>query len=352
MNQTWRDRRVLVTGGASFIGSHLVDALVARGARVRVVDNLSSGLLENIKGHVDRGQIEFGYEDLLNPDVARRAAEGMQVVFHLAADHGGRGYIDTHPVECSTNLILDGLVFRSCHQARVEKVIFSSSGCVYPTSKQMDPTQEVYLREDMVKPPYEADDLYGWAKLMAELTLRAYHEEHGMKSAACRFFTVYGPRCGENHAVMAMIARAFVRQTPFEVWGTGDQVRNWTYVDDIVEGTILAAEKIDDATAVNLGTTERIRVIDCAREVMRLAGYEADVKTLPDKPTGPMNRVADTALAVKLLGRQPQVPFKEGLRRTLEWYFATKDQEQVRRILKDGSLMQRQVESIVTKTMR
>jgi nucleoside-diphosphate-sugar epimerase len=346
MKQNWEGRKVLVTGGASFIGSHLVDALVARGAQVRVVDNLSSGLLENIKGHLDKGSIEFVQEDLLHPDVARRAAEGMQVVFHLAADHGGRGYIDTHPVECSTNMVLDGLVFRNCHQAGVEKVIFSSSGCVYPTSKQMDPREKVYLREDMVKPPYEADDLYGWAKLMAELTLKAYYEEYGMKSAVCRYFTVYGPRCGENHAVMAMIARAFLRQNPFEVWGTGEQIRNWTYIDDIVEGTILAAEKIDDATAVNLGTTERIRVIDCAREVIRLAGYEAEIKTLLDKPTGPLNRVADTSLAVKLLGRQPQVAFKEGLRRTLEWYFATKDQERVRWLLGEGALMERKVESM------
>jgi nucleoside-diphosphate-sugar epimerase len=249
-------------------------------------------------------------------------------------------------------MILDGLVFRSCHQAGVEKVVFSSSGCVYPTSKQMDPSEEVYLREDMVKPPYEADDLYGWAKLMAELTLKAYHKQYGMKSAVCRYFTAYGPRCGENHAVMAMIARAFLRQDPFEVWGTGEQIRNWTYIDDIVEGTILAAEKIDDATAVNLGTTERIRVMDCAREVIRLAGYDAKIRTLPDKPTGPLNRVADTSLAIKLLGRQPQVSFKEGLRRTFEWYFATKDQEQVRRLLGDGALMERKVESVAAQTAR
>jgi len=346
MNQSWQTRRVLVTGGASFIGSHLVDALVARGAQVRVVDNLSSGLLENIKEHIDKGRIEFRHEDLLAPDVARRAADGMQVVFHLAADHGGRGYIDTHPVECSTNMILDGLVFRSCHQAGVEKVVFASSGCVYPTSKQMDPSEEVYLREDMVKPPYEADDLYGWAKLMAELTLKAYYQQYGMKAAICRYFTVYGPRCGENHAVMAMIARAFLRQDPFEVWGTGEQIRNWTYIDDIVEGTILAAEKIDDATAVNLGTKERIRVIDCAREVIRLARYDAKIQTLPDKPTGPLNRVADTSLTIKLLGRQPQVPFKEGLCRTFEWYFATKDRGKVSQMLNEGALIERKVESM------
>jgi len=181
------------------------------------------------------------------------------VVFHLAADHGGHSYIDTYPAECSTNMILDGLVFRSCHQAGGEKIAFSSSGCLYPTSRQMNPEEEVYLTEDMIKPPYEADDLYGWVKLMAELTLKAYYEQYGVKSASCRYFTVYGPRGGENHAVIAMIARAFIRESPFESWGTGEQIRNWTYIDDIIEGTILAVDKIDDATAVNLGTTEGIR---------------------------------------------------------------------------------------------
>ncbi len=335
MSKDWKDAKVLVTGGASFIGSHLVDALVERGARVRVVDNLSTGLRENLAGHLASGAIEFREEDLFHSGVARMAAEGQAVAFHLAADHGGRGYIATHPVECSRNLVLDGIVFEACQQAGVGQIVYASSGCVYPTSKQMDPSEEVFLSEDMVGPPYEADDLYGWAKLMGELTLRAYHRQYGLKTASCRFFTVYGPRCGESHAVMAMIGRAFARQDPFVIWGTGEQVRNWTYVTDIVEGFILAAERIEDGTAVNLGTAERIRVIDCAEEVIRLAGYHAEITRRLDLPSGVLNRAADTALAQQLLGRTPQVPFREGLRRTFEWYAATKDPDDVRRLVSD-----------------
>lgn len=335
MGRQWQGRSVLVTGGASFIGSHLVDALVARGSRVRVADNLSTGLMENIAGHVESGAVEFQQVDLMDPAMARRAARGCETTFHLAADHGGRGYIATHPVECATNLILDGTVFRACHQEGVEQVVFASSGCVYPTSRQMDPTAEVWLAEDMVGPPYESDDLYGWAKLMAEMTLKAYHTQHGMKTASCRFFTVYGPRCGESHAVMAMLARAFVRQSPFVVWGDGEQVRNWTYVDDIVEGIILAAEHIEDGTAVNLGTDERIRVIDCAREVIRLAGYDAEITRLLNMPSGVLNRAADTTLARQLLGRVPQVSFKEGLAATWAWYTANKDPDDVRSLVAD-----------------
>ena len=164
--------------------------------------------------------------------------------------------------------------------------------------KGYGPKQEVYLSEEMVGPPFEADDLYGWAKLMAEMTLKAYHQQHGMKTASCRFFTVYGPRCGESHAVMAMIARAFARQDPFIVWGDGEQVRNWDYGSDIVEGMILAAEQIEDGTSVNLGSSERIRVIDCAHDVMRLAGYEAKIERLLHMPSGVLNRAADIPLAV------------------------------------------------------
>jgi nucleoside-diphosphate-sugar epimerase len=325
----WRNTRTLVTGGASFIGSHLVDALLAKGAKVRVVDNLSSGRLENIQAHVDAGDVEFVHADLNDPYVAETAARGINVVFHLAADHGGRGYVDLHQVACATNLLLDGLVFKACHKAGVEKVVYASSGCVYPNHIQTDPSQILYLTEDMVGPPYDADNMYGWAKLMAEMTLRAYTEEAGMKSANCRYFTVYGDRGHENHAVIAMIARAFVKQSPYVVWGTGEQIRNWTHVSDIVSGTILAAEKIDDGSAVNLGTMERTRVIDAAREVMRYTGHQAEIELHPEMPTGPLNRVADNSLARMLLGWEPKVKFMDGLHRTTDWYFKEKNRESV-----------------------
>ncbi len=126
------------------------------------------------------------------------------------------------------------MIFKTAHEIGVDKVVYASSGCVYPNHVQMDTKKKIYLTEDMVGPPYDSDNMYGWAKLMGELTLKSYYDQFGMKSACCRYFTVYGPRGVENHAVIAMIARAFIGADPFEVWGTGDQVRNWTYIDDIV----------------------------------------------------------------------------------------------------------------------
>jgi nucleoside-diphosphate-sugar epimerase len=306
---------------------------VERGAQVRVVDDLSSGKRSNIEPHIKAGRITFVEADLREPGVTRSAMKGIDVVFHLAADHGGRGYVDLHQAGPASNLFLDGLVFWEAVKAGVEKVVYASSGCVYPNYMQTDPKKELYLREEDVKPPHDADNLYGWAKLMAELTLQAYHREYNFGAASCRYFTVYGPRGVENHAVIAMIARAFIGMNPFDVWGDGTQIRNWTYVDDIVSGTILAAEKISDGTPVNLGTMERVRVIDAARMVLEFSGHKAEIRQRPDMPTGPVNRVADNKRAKKLLGWEPKTPFREGLRKTMDWYFETKQKEEVRSAL-------------------
>ncbi|MBH28482.1 MAG: GDP-L-fucose synthase 1 [Chloroflexi bacterium] len=326
---------ILVTGGASFIGSHLTDALVNKGAKVRVVDNLSSGRLANIQSHIESGKVDFVEADLTEPGVAQKVVDGTQIVFHLAADHGGRGYVDLHQAACTTNLALDGMLFRACHELGVEKVVYASSGCVYPNHLQTDPGEILYLQEDMVGPPFDADNMYGWAKLMGEMTLQSFHQDWGLKSASCRYFTVYGERGHENHAVIAMIARAFVAQDPYVVWGNGEQIRNWTHVDDIVSGTILAAEKIDDGTAINLGTMERTRVIDAVHEVLSYTGHDAQIELHPEMPTGPMNRVADNALARQLLDWSPQVNFVDGLHRTIEWYFSTKNRDKVRDVLEE-----------------
>ncbi len=329
----WTNRSVLVTGGASFIGSSLTDALLERRARVRIVDDLTSGHLGNIQDHLAKGRVEFIQADLREPGVTRTAMQGVNTVFHLAADHGGRGYVDLHQAGPASNFFLDGLVFAEALKAKVEKVVFASSGCVYPNFLQSDTSKEIYLTEDLTKGPNDADNTYGWAKLMAEFTLQAYYKEHGLKAASCRYFTVYGPRGVENHAVIAMIARAFIGQNPFEVWGDGTQIRNWTYIDDIVSGTICAGEKIDDGTAVNLGTMERVRVLDAVKMVMEFTGHNAEIKFRKDMPTGPLNRVADNSLAKKLMGWGPKVPFRDGLRRTIDWYYKTKDRQQVKAIL-------------------
>lgn len=327
----WQGTHVLVTGGASFIGCHLVERLVREGATVRVADNFSSGRRENLTKFMNDIQILEG--DLKFPEFAGAACADQEVVFHLAADHGGRGYVDLHQVACATNLALDQTVFSECLSAGVDKIVYASSGCIYPLKLQADPEKELYLSEDMAGPPFDPDGMYGYAKLGGELTLQNMHKEHGLASSSCRYFTVYGPKGVENHAVIAMIARAFIGEDPFMVWGTGEQIRNWTYVTDIASGTLRAAEIIDDGTAINLGTMERVRVLDAVQLVLEYTGHRATIETQPEMPTGPLNRVAHNGLARKLLDWEPAVLFEEGLRRTVDWYFSSKDKDQVRREL-------------------
>ena len=336
----WSGKKILVTGGASFISSHLVDRLVRMGAQVRVADDLSSGRLENLSESID--YIEFMKGDLRDRAFADKATKGMEVVFHLAASHGGRGYIDSHPVECSTNMVLDGTVFYSAFQAGVERICFASSACVYPTNLQSEMKLEqgglVYLREEWADPftPGRAlaDGEYGWAKLMGEMALRAYHRQYGLKCASCRLFTAYGERENETHAVIALIAKAFVKMDPYEIWGTGEQDRNFTYVGDIVEGMIRAIEHVEDGGAVNIGTAEHIKIKDAAQLIFKITGFTPErIHLDTTKPVGVFSRAADLTRARRLLGWEPSISFENGLRRTIEWYYATKDRQEVARQL-------------------
>jgi nucleoside-diphosphate-sugar epimerase len=328
-------RRVTVTGGASFIGSHLCSRLLGAGARVRVADNFSSGSMENLAEIAD--DVELVRIDLRNPDAALAVCVDTEIVFHLAAAHGGRGYIDSHPADCAENMLIDQHVFRGAVRANVAKVVFASSACVYPGTLQSGRTGRVSLREDLVGPPYDPDGLYGMAKLCGELVLDSLVRKHGLSAAICRYFTAYGPRCGESHAIMAMIARAFVGADPFDVWGTGNQVRTWIHVDDVVSMTMLAAELVDDGRALNVATEEEHTVREAAEIVLRETGHHARIRPRPDMPTGPLYRAADIGRARAALGYVPRVRFAEGVRRTASWYFAVKDRAAVAAHL--GSLL-------------
>jgi len=337
---------VLVTGGASFIGSHLVDKLLGLGADVRIADDLSSGRLENLKypmrfdkkrRWVGEG-IEFLKGDLKDKCFTEEVMRGVNIVFHLAALHGGRGYISTHPAECCTNMILDQLVFETAHKMGVERICFASSACVYPTYLQEEVGVNYLLKEEDADPFVRgkslADQEYGWAKLMGEMALKAYHREYGTKTASVRIFTAYGPRENESHAIIALIAKAFIEMDPYIVWGTGEQDRNFTYVDDIVDALVLAAERICDGTPVNAGLSEHIKIKDVCEKIFEYTDFRPR-RVIFDrsKPQGVASRAADLTRAKRLLNWEPKVSFEEGLQRTIDWYFSTKKKENVRKLL-------------------
>lgn len=329
----FKDKKVLVTGGASFIGSHLVDSLLAKGAEVSVADDLSSGNMNNLEYPLEKREngkylyknLSVNIGDLKDKHFAANVLKDKEIVFHLAALHGGRGYIDSHPAECCTNMILDQLVFEEAKKANVERICFASSACVYPTYLQEETGSSYLLKEDdadpFIKGKANADLEYGFAKLMGEMALRAYHKEYGIKTSALRIFTAYGPRENETHAIVALIAKAFIKMDPYGIWGDGNQDRNFTYVQDIVDAMMLACEKIDDGTPVNAGRDDRITINETIDKVFKIMKWKPQ-KIVRDtsKPQGVASRATDLTLARKVLNWEPKVTYDDGFRKTIDWY--------------------------------
>lgn len=327
---------VLVTGGTGFIGSNLVDALLGRGLDVVVCDQL---IAPNTNPQVWKRRIDR-YDEICSKHGAQHKLEiidlsvererlkhvltrnNIDTVFMLSAVFGGRGFVDEHQAECSIGFAIDENTIRACYESgTVERISYASSACVYPASLNKP---GYALRESDALSTGEgfksSDNLYGFQKLMTELTLQVFSKEHDLKTSSCRYLTVYGP--GEfysTHAISELCQRALKHEDPFLVWGSGEQERGFTYVTDIVEGQILAAEKITDGTAVNLGWDKRYKMKDVVSMILETIAYEPKLFYDKSKPEGPFSRGLDVTLAKKLLGWEPKIDLREGLALTIEW---------------------------------
>jgi UDP-glucose 4-epimerase len=326
----WGGETVLLTGGASFIGSHLAEDLVAEGASVRIADDFSSGTKANLRPI--RDDIEILSGNLKRRAFADEATEGIDTVFHLAADHGGRGYISQYPANCATNMALDNIVYEAAAENGVERICFASSACTYPTDIQQERQR---LHEEMVsfdeRGGAYADEVYGWAKLMGERSLQAYNEQYDIDTSAVRIFTAYGPRENETHAIIAFMAKAMARQDPYQIWGDGEQTRNFTYVKDITSALRLAAENITDGTPVNAGISRYVTMNEAVEIIFDYLNWDPnEINYMTDKPQGVRHRAADTTRAEELLGWEPQYTVEEGIKNTLDWYIDNRNPEYVR----------------------
>jgi len=322
----WKECNVLVTGGASFIGSHLVDKLVNLGSRVTVVDDLSSGTLENLSQSKDK--INFVKQDLeyITKDDLKKIFKDQEYVFHLAAVHGGRGFITTHPADVCSNASIDHHVFQACTESNVQNVAFASTACVYPTELQENIGSEYKLRELDSNPKklegyMSADIEYGWGKLMSEIQMLSFVKQYGLKGSVLRFVTAYGPRENETHAIIAWIYKALEKMDPYVIWGDGKQERDFTYVSDIVDGCILASRTVTDGTPINLGTGNRYTITDVVEMICKVMDWHpSKFEFDTSKPAGALSRALDNSQAKKLLGWEPKVSLEEGLKKTIDWY--------------------------------
>ncbi len=327
---------VLVTGGTGFIGSSLVDELLSRKLDVHVADQLmpSNAPPPLWKKRLDRLYGIYRHHrqeprlEIIDLSSERDRLLGIlrkndiDTVFMLSAVFGGRGFVDERQADCSIGFAIDQNTIRACAESGVvERVSYASSACVYPPSLNRP---DYLLKEDDILSTGEgwqsSDNLYGFQKLMTESTLRIFSKERGLKTSAARFLTVYG--AGEfpsTHAISMLCERALKREDPYVVWGSGEQERGFTYVTDIVDGQILAAEKITDGTAVNLGWDKRYKIKDVVDRILKIVGHKPRLNYDTTKPEGPFSRALDVARAKELLGWYPKIDLQEGLQSTLTW---------------------------------
>ncbi len=306
--------RVVVTGGAGFIGSGLVRALLADGAKeVAVVDNLLSGKEENLTEVRDR--VEFHKSDIRDYDTMRKVFEGTDVVFHLAAIPSvPRSIIEPIP---SHDVNINGTfsVYRAAADAKVGRVVYAASSSAYGDTLVLPKTESMLPRP---KSPYALQ------KLLGEYYGSVFHSCFGLEAVALRFFNVFGPRQDPSSAysgVLSLFMKCLIERSTPLIHGDGEQSRDFTYVDDVAGLLIKAAKAQGVAGNVyNAGNGNRYTLNFIWEELQKIEGISIPAKYGPPREGDVRDSQADTALAVKELGHSPQFPIDKALRLTLDWY--------------------------------
>jgi len=311
-----RQPRVLVTGAAGFIGHHLVNYLRARNYWVRGAD-LAPPQYEPTRAN------EFLEVDLRVWDNTLRATEGIDEVYNLAANMGGIGFIESHKAEIMRDSSLINLhMIEGARQNGVKRFLFSSSACVYPGYLQSGADVTPLKEEDAY--PADAEDGYGWEKLVMERQCRHYHEDYGLETRVVRFHNIYGElgtydggREKSPAAICRKVALADDGDT-IEVWGDGEQTRSYCHVADCVEG-IHRLMRSDYDQPLNLGTERLVKINELVDIVANIAGKTIHKTHDLTKPQGVRGRNSDNSRLRQVLGWEPSISLEEGLTRTYRW---------------------------------
>jgi GDP-D-mannose 3', 5'-epimerase len=315
-----RGKRVLVAGGGGFIGGHLAAELLRQGAaHVRVVDR------KNVEEWYQVAtDCENVVADLADLDACRNAVGDADIVFNLAADMGGMGFIENNKALCMLSVLINTHMLMASRERDVERYFFSSSACVYAAGKQRDPDVTALREEDAY--PAEPEDGYGWEKLFSERMCRHFTEDFGLETRVARYHNVYGPHgtwTGGREKAPAAICRKVAEsrltgEPTIEIWGDGEQTRSFMYVDDCVEGT-LRLTCSDVREPVNVGSSELVTInqlVDLAEDI---AGVRLERRYDLSAPQGVRGRNSDNTLIRRLLDWEPGCSLRSGLTRTFEW---------------------------------
>ena len=326
MAEGWKGKRVLVTGGAGFIGSHLVARLVKEGAAVRAIDNLERGKLEYLGQNLEA--IDFQLGDLRLASVCQDACRGMDVVVHLASKVGGiRYYLEQAGEVFRQNTLIDHNVWSAALEQEVPRFFYASTAHVYPIELQGSP-DAAPIREAQAYPA-NPELSYGWAKFMGEKLIQFSIEQGcATRAAIARIIGAYGPNqdldlaTGSAIPVFCRRAIEYSRDAPFVAMGTGKESRSYHYVTDTVEAILRSVEKLGSSQLVgpfNLGSEERIGIGELARHIIAISGKPIEIVWETNRPTAIWGQVLDCALSREILdGWQPVISLREGLERCYE----------------------------------
>jgi UDP-glucose 4-epimerase len=309
--------RVLVTGGAGFIGSHIVRRLVDTGHAVRVIDNLSTGFRQNLDEIASR--IEFLEGDVRDAKLSARAAAGVDTIFHVAAlpsvPRSMADPLGTHDANVNGTLIL----LEAARHAGVRRIVYSGSSSAYGDTDVLPKDEGAEL---LPRSPYAA------AKLSGELYTMAYARAGLLEGVALRYFNVFGPRQDPNgpySAVIPLLFRAVLTDAPVTIYGDGAQTRDFTYVDNVVDANLLAASGPADRVsghAMNAGAGSRTSLLELIAMIEAVTGRAIIVHHAPERPGDVRDSQAGLDRARSLLGYSPRVSVREGLERLWSWYRA------------------------------
>ncbi len=315
-----KDQRVVVCGAGGFIGGHLVKYLLSSGVNVvRAVD-----LKPIDEWHQTSAEVENCVSDLSEIDACRRAVRGADIVFQLAADMGGMGFIHNNKALCMLSVLINTHMLIASRDAGVERYFYSSSACVYNAEKQKNPDVIALKEEDAY--PAMPEDGYGWEKLFSERMCRHFQEDFGLQSRVARYHNVYGPfgtYDGGREKAPAAICRKVIEakasgSNTIEIWGDGHQTRSFTYIDDCLWGTRAILES-DIQEPINLGSSELVTINQLVDIVEELAGVKLLRKYKLDAPKGVNGRNSDNTKIKGYLGWEPSIALSDGLARTYEW---------------------------------